>query len=152
MMQAAYNCNKLLLQILIIARITNSVTIPEYVHVTDKKSWFEADAYCLSEYQSNLASIHNTEENTAVSHKKIQRFSIYVISVGLVIVIQNLKEHLSQLMVHHMIIPKLGVQVVLMVMQMIVWQWVVQLQGAGLIIFVLISIQLSYSHYELICL
>eukprot|EP01084_Bolivina_argentea_P094260 169446_1 len=66
MMQAAYNCNKLLLQILIIARITNSGPIPEYVYVTDPKSWFEADAYCLSEYQSNLASIHNTQENTAV--------------------------------------------------------------------------------------
>eukprot|EP01083_Nonionella_stella_P287786 979697_1 len=66
MMQAACNCNKLLLQILIIARITNSGPIPEYVYVTDPKTWFEADAYCLSEYQSNLASIHNKAENTAV--------------------------------------------------------------------------------------
>eukprot|EP01083_Nonionella_stella_P161154 527496_1 len=115
MMQAACNCNKLLLQILIIARITNSGPIPEYVYVTDPKSWFEADAYCLSEYQSNLASIHNKAENTAV----------FNICTGCWIGYSDTKSEgtLVTAMVQHMIISQVGVLVVIleiMVLKMIV--------------------------------
>eukprot|EP01084_Bolivina_argentea_P232191 391391_1 len=53
----------MLLQVLMMMTIANS--IPAYVYVGETKGWDEAEAYCLSEYQSHLASIHSAEENAA---------------------------------------------------------------------------------------